>query len=113
VALRDHPKVLGLAEFMNFPGVISQGSGLYRQARRLPGWHIDGHAPLLRGMDLNGYLAAGIRTDHECTTAAEAREKLSKGMHDPDPRGLRLERPARAGADSHRAHGAVLRLLHR
>src|SRR5438067_2134736 len=42
--------------------------------------HIDGHAPLLAGLALNGYLAAKIRTDHEATTAAEAREKLSKGM---------------------------------
>src|SRR5207244_436176 len=44
------------------------------------GGHIDGHAPLLRGYDLNAYLAAGIRTDHETTTAADAREKLAKGM---------------------------------
>src|SRR5690606_11192717 len=42
--------------------------------------HIDGHAPLLLGTALNGYLAAAIRTDHEATSAAEAREKLSKGM---------------------------------
>jgi len=45
------------------------------------GRHIDGHAPLVRGLDINGYLAAGIRTDHETTTAEEALEKLSKGMH--------------------------------
>jgi adenine deaminase len=44
------------------------------------GGHIDGHAPLVRGSDLNGYLSAGIRTDHETTTAEEALEKLSKGM---------------------------------
>ena len=44
------------------------------------GGHIDGHAPLLRGLPLNGYLAAGIRTDHECTQLEEAREKLAKGM---------------------------------
>src|SRR5690606_7776669 len=42
--------------------------------------HLDGHAPLLSGLDLNGYLAAGIRTDHEATSATEAREKLAKGM---------------------------------
>jgi adenine deaminase len=44
------------------------------------GWHIDGHAPLVRGYDLNGYLAAGIRTDHETTIAEDGREKLKKGM---------------------------------
>ena len=45
------------------------------------GGHIDGHAPLLRGNDLNGYLAAGIRTEHESTTSEEALEKIRKGMH--------------------------------
>ncbi len=45
------------------------------------GGHIDGHAPLLLGKDLNGYLAAGIRTEHEATSAAEAMEKIRKGMH--------------------------------
>lgn len=81
VALRDHPKVIGLAEFMNFPGVIHKDPGCIDKLTAFAGWHIDGHAPLLRGMDLNGYLSAGIRTDHECTTAAEALEKLSKGMN--------------------------------
>ena len=47
---------------------------------RSPSGHVDGHAPLLRGLPLNGYLAAGIRTDHECTLLEEAREKLAKGM---------------------------------
>ncbi|HRK24234.1 MAG TPA: adenine deaminase, partial [Beijerinckiaceae bacterium] len=81
VALRNHPKVIGLAEFMNFPGVLFKDAGCLDKLAAFAGGHIDGHAPLLRGRDLNGYLAAGIRTDHECTTAAEAREKLSKGMN--------------------------------
>ncbi len=51
-----------------------------RQARGLRGKHVDGHAPLLSGIPLNAYLAAGIRTDHETTSAAEAMEKLRKGM---------------------------------
>jgi adenine deaminase len=80
VALRDHPKVIGLAEFMNFPGVLFKDPGCLEKLSAFAGGHIDGHAPLLRGADLNGYLAAGIRTDHECTTAAEAREKMAKGM---------------------------------
>ncbi len=80
VALRTHPKVLGLAEFMNFPGVLMKDEGCLAKLAAFHGGHIDGHAPLLRGRDLNGYLAAGIRTDHECTGAEEAREKLSKGM---------------------------------
>ena len=76
----DHPKVIGLAEVMNFPGVIAGDPGLLAKLAGFQGRHIDGHAPLLRGMALSGYLAAGIRTDHEATTATEAREKLKKGM---------------------------------
>ena len=78
---RDHPKVLGLAEFMNYPGVLSKDPVCMAKLEAFHGEHIDGHAPQLRGLDLNGYLSAGIRTDHEVTTADEAREKLAKGMH--------------------------------
>jgi adenine deaminase len=80
VALMDHPKVIGLAEFMNFPGVLHRDPGCLAKLEAFSQRHIDGHAPLVRGMDLNGYLAAGIRTDHETTTADEAREKLRQGM---------------------------------
>ncbi|HEY0920318.1 adenine deaminase [Devosia sp.] len=75
-----HPKVLGLAEVMNFPGVLAADADLLAKLAAFQDRHIDGHAPLLSDMALNGYLAAGIRTDHECTTAREAREKLAKGM---------------------------------
>ncbi|WP_159950491.1 adenine deaminase [Rhizobium sp. 18065] len=78
---RDHPKVIGLAEFMNFPGVIHKDPICMAKLEAFQGGHIDGHAPLLRGLDLNGYLSAGIRTEHECTTADEAMEKIRKGMH--------------------------------
>lgn len=76
----DHPKVIGLAEVMNFPGVLHKDPVVLDKLTDFQGRHIDGHSPLLSGLDLNGYLAAGIRTDHECTSAEEAREKLSKGM---------------------------------
>jgi adenine deaminase len=79
--LASHPKVIGLAEFMNFPGVLAKDPGCMAKLEAFQGRHIDGHAPLLRGYDLNGYLAAEIRTDHETTTAGEALEKLTKGMH--------------------------------
>jgi adenine deaminase len=78
--LARHPKVIGLAEFMNYPGVLARDPGSLAKLAAFQGRHIDGHAPLLRGMELNGYLAAGIRTDHEATGVAEALEKLSKGM---------------------------------
>lgn len=80
VKLMNHPKVIGLAEFMNFPGVLHRDPGCLAKLEAFSHRHIDGHAPLVRGLDLNGYLAAGIRTDHETTTAEEAREKLAKGM---------------------------------
>jgi adenine deaminase len=79
-SLRDHPKVIGLAEMMNYPGVIAAEAGVVAKLSAFQDRHIDGHAPLLRGRDLNAYLAAGIRTDHESTHAEEAREKLAKGM---------------------------------
>ncbi|WCS22586.1 adenine deaminase [Methylobacterium sp. NMS14P] len=75
-----HQKVIGLAEFMNFPGVLAADPGVLDKLAAFQGRHIDGHAPLLRGLGLNGYIAAGIRTEHEATSPEEALEKLSKGM---------------------------------
>ncbi|SFL59241.1 adenine deaminase [Methylobacterium pseudosasicola] len=80
LAFASHPKVIGLAEFMNFPGVLAGDPGALDKLAAFQGRHIDGHAPLLRGAALNGYIAAGIRTEHEATTPEEAMEKLSKGM---------------------------------
>ncbi len=80
VPLMDHPRVIGLAEFMNFPGVLAKDAGCLAKLQAFRGRHIDGHAPLLSGRDLNGYIAAGIRTEHEATTAEEGLEKLRKGM---------------------------------
>ncbi len=78
--LADHPRVIGLAEFMNYPGVIFRDPGCMEKLKAFEGRHIDGHAPLLSGRDLNAYISAGIRTEHESTSAAEATEKLQKGM---------------------------------
>lgn len=77
---RDQAKVIGLAEFMNFPGVLAADPACLAKIEAFAGRHIDGHAPLVRGLDLNAYLSAGIRTDHETTTAEEALEKIRKGM---------------------------------
>ena len=65
---------------MNYPGVIHRDPGCMAKLEAFRGRHIDGHCPLLSGRDLNAYIAAGIRTEHEATTAAEAMEKLRKGM---------------------------------
>ncbi|MGI3169546.1 adenine deaminase [Pseudooceanicola sp. C21-150M6] len=80
VPLMDHPQVIGLAEFMNYPGVIFQDPECMAKLEAFRGRHIDGHCPQLTGRDLNAYVSAGIRTEHEATTEAEAREKLQKGM---------------------------------
>ena len=76
----DHPKTLGLAEMMNYPGVIHRDPTVIEKLELFKGRHIDGHCPQLSGRDLNAYISAGIRTEHEATTANEAREKLQKGL---------------------------------
>lgn len=80
LSLAGHPAVIGLAEFMNYPGVIHNDPAALAKLEAFRSRHIDGHAPLVRGRDLNAYLSAGIRTEHEATSAGEAREKLQKGM---------------------------------
>jgi adenine deaminase len=73
-------RVIGLAEMMNFPGVVS-GSESELAKLALPGaTHVDGHAPSVLGKALNAYAAAGIRSDHEMSTIDEGRERLRAGM---------------------------------
>jgi adenine deaminase len=75
-----HRSGIGLAEVMNYPGVIHRDPGMMAKLRLFEGGHMDGHCPQLSDRDLNAYCAAGIRTEHETTTAEEAREKLQRGM---------------------------------
>jgi adenine deaminase len=79
--LMTHERVLGLAELMNFPGVLFRVPEVLKKIEVAAGRPIDGHAPGLSGLDLNAYVAAGVRSDHECTELDEAREKLRRGMH--------------------------------
>ena len=65
---------------MNFPGVLSCDPAALEKLALFADGHVDGHAPLLSGRDLNAYVAAGIRTEHEATTLEESREKLQRGM---------------------------------
>jgi adenine deaminase len=76
-------RVLALGEMMNFPGVISGDPDLLAKIENSTnsGKPADGHAPGLSGRNLYAYISAGISSDHECTTAEEAGEKLSSGMH--------------------------------
>lgn len=77
---KDHPSVLGLAEMMNFPGVINGNDEVLAKVEAFEDLNMDGHAPLLRGKALNAYLLAGIQNCHETVTLDEGREKLQKGM---------------------------------
>jgi adenine deaminase len=79
--LFSHERVLGLAEMMNFPGVLYRVPAVLEKLRIAGHRPVDGHAPGLSGLDLNAYIAAGVRSDHECTELEEAREKLRRGMH--------------------------------
>ncbi len=76
-------KVLGLGEFMNFPGLLNGEDGVLDKLllAQAAGKLIDGHSPGLTGLGLNGYAAAGILGDHECGTAAAMEERLSLGMY--------------------------------
>jgi len=76
-----HPKIIGLGEMMNFPGVVSGNEEVLQKIDAAKGKVIDGHAPGLTGKELNAYLSAGIRSDHESTTLEEGKEKLSRGMY--------------------------------
>ncbi len=78
--LMQHPRVLGLAEVMNFPGVLSGDEQVLLKVVAAAGRPVDGHSPGLVGRDLNAYVAAGVRSDHECTTPEEALAKARAGM---------------------------------
>jgi adenine deaminase len=78
--LMDNLSGIGLVKFMNYPGVIHREPDVMAKLRLFESGHINGHCPLLTGRDLNAYAAAGIRTEHEATTAGEALEKLQKGL---------------------------------
>jgi adenine deaminase len=80
LTLRDDPRVLGLAEMMNFPGVVSAVPEVLAKLEAYADRPIDGHAPGLSGLPLNAYIGAGIGSDHECSTAEEALEKVRLGM---------------------------------
>jgi adenine deaminase len=73
--------VHGLAEVMNYPGVTYGDADVLAKLAAFAGRAVDGHAPAWTGQALNAYIAAGIGSDHECTTPAEAAEKLSRGLY--------------------------------
>ena len=76
-----HPRIIGLGEMMNFPGVVTGDEEVLKKISAAKGKVIDGHAPGLTGKELNAYLSAGVLSDHESTTPEEGKEKLRRGMH--------------------------------
>lgn len=78
----SHPRVLGLAEMADYPGVVRGDETAFSKINGAlsKGKTVDGHAPLLSGKDLDKYIAAGILNDHECTNISEAKEKVRKGL---------------------------------
>lgn len=83
IPLMSHHRIVALAEMMNFPGVIHGVPEVISKINLAHQYHkrVDGHSPGLTGKALNAYIGSGISSDHECTTIAEAREKLMAGMH--------------------------------
>jgi adenine deaminase len=78
--LKNSPRVIGLAEVMNFPAVIAGEQDVLEKISAFSDMPIDGHSPLLRGKALNAYISAGMRCCHEICSIEEAREKISRGM---------------------------------
>lgn len=78
----DHPRVLGLAEMMNYPGILRADGDTVAKIVASQAHHkkIDGHAPGLVGKDLDAYVAAGVYSDHECSDAEDALRKLRRGQ---------------------------------
>ncbi|MBN2733601.1 MAG: adenine deaminase [Methanomicrobiaceae archaeon] len=75
----EYKEIIGLGEMMNYPGVLSGDSEVYKKLNIFN--VIDGHCPLLSGRELNAYILQGISSEHECTNKNEACEKLEKGMY--------------------------------
>lgn len=79
--LINHNRVLGLGEAMNYPGVINAEEGMLQKLNLAKGKIIDGHGPMIKGTDLNAYVAGGIRTEHECSSVEEMIDRLRLGMY--------------------------------
>lgn len=81
IALRDHPQAHGLGEVMDFPSLLHGSEEIAEKLAAFDGLPMDGHAPGITGKDLNAYVAAGIQTEHECSTREEMEERIRLGMY--------------------------------
>ena len=80
-SFKNHYHVIGLGEMMNYPGVIEVDKGVHDKLDTYQEMFIDGHAPSVFGKDLNAYVLAGVKTDHECTSPLELIDKVKRGMY--------------------------------
>ena len=110
----DYPRVQGLAEMMNAYGVIHNDKEVVSKIVAAQAHHkkIDGHAPGLLGKDLDTYIAAGVYSDHECSTMEDALEKLKARSVHHDPRGYGGAEPRGVGWLTHPAVRRALHVLH-
>ena len=106
-------RVLGLAEMMNFPGVIGGADAELEKLGLAGAGHVDGHAPGVLGPALQAYAAAGIRSDHEATTLEEGRAAAARRDVGADPRGVGRAQPGRPPAPRGRVRAAPAGVLHR
>lgn len=81
MVLKGQNRVLGLAEVMNYPGVVEGAFTVLEKIAALSDMTKDGHAPFLSGNTLNAYVTAGLHSDHEYTRLSEVRERIRLGMH--------------------------------
>lgn len=79
--MKSWNRVLGLGEMMNYPGVIDGNESVHNKLSLFEEEIIDGHSPSLIGKALNAYCGVGVRTDHECSTVEEMKQRLSRGMY--------------------------------
>jgi adenine deaminase len=79
--LKNHPRILGLGEVMDYPSVISGQPEIHEKIKAMNHLLIDGHAPDIMGKDLNAYILSGIMTDHECTHHESMVERIRRGMY--------------------------------
>ncbi len=79
--MTGHPRVLGLGEMMNYPGVIQGERDMIEKLAMADRMMVDGHGPAISGKSLNAYVINGIRTEHECTTLEEMQERIGLGMY--------------------------------
>ncbi len=80
-SIKDHPRVLGLGEVMDYPAVMQGDDAMFDKLAVMHGKPIDGHAPDILGKELSAYAAAGVQTDHECTKTESLIERIRRGMY--------------------------------